>query len=183
MTKRNQRISIWIITIILGLGTLGSFLVVALEYKNYNDQVAAYQKLLTEQKKAAQTTADNSEALSGYSADTFDSSSVNKLNVEVLTPGTGKTVQKTDKVKVSYFGWMPDGTIFDSTTKKGKSDSPIEMALDGFVAGWQDGLAGQNVGSTVRLTIPADKAYGSTGSGIIPANTPLKFIITIHEVV
>lgn len=183
MTKRMQRIAIWIIAIILGLGTIGSLLIVALQYKNYNDEVAEYQKIMTEQKKEAQKTADNSDALAGYSADVFSASDVKKLNVEVLTPGSGKTIKKTDKLKISYFGWMPDGTIFDSTTKKGKTDSSSEMSLNSVITGWQEGLTGQKVGSVVRLTIPSDKAYGENGSGIIPANTPLKFIIIIHEVV
>jgi peptidylprolyl isomerase len=50
------------------------------------------------------------------------------------------------------------------------------------IKGWTDGLAGQRVGSTVKLTIPADQGYGATGSGIIPANAPLQFIVVIHSI-
>ena len=56
------------------------------------------------------------------------------------------------------------------------------MSLSGVIKGWTEGLTGVKVGSTVRLTIPADKAYGAQGSGIIPANAPLEFIVQVHKI-
>ena len=52
-----------------------------------------------------------------------------------------------------------------------KQNSEVELAS----------LAGQKVGSVVRLTIPAAQAYSTQGSGIIPANAPLEFIVEIHS--
>ena len=185
-TPKSQRIGIWIIAIVLMTGTLGSFLVMGLSINNQKiDQVAqqkTYDEYLKQQKAAAQLNASNSEPLVGYAARTFDASSVDKLKVEVLVGGTGATVKTTDTIDASYFGWTSDGVIFDSSKKKSTDDKAIDFPLSNVISGWSEGLAGQKVGSTVRLTIPADKAYGSQASGIIPANSPLEFIVEIHSI-
>lgn len=185
-TPKSQRIGIWIIAIVLMMGTLGSFLVMGLSLNNQKIDAAAQQKqydqYLEQQKLAAKLSADNSDPLVGYTARTFDASNVTKLNVEVLTEGTGDTIKTTDKVNVSYFGWLSDGTIFDSSKKKSTDDKPIEFALNSVISGWTEGLAGQKVGSAIRLTIPAEKAYGTQAQGIIPANSPLEFIVEIHSI-
>lgn len=185
-TPKSQRIGIWIIAIVLMAGTLGSFLVMGLSINNQKidqtKQQKEYDQYLKQQKLAAQLNADNSESLEGYTARTFDSDSVTKLQVEVLTTGTGATIKATDSINSSYFGWTSDGKIFDSSKKKSTADKPATFSLEGVIPGWTEGLTGQKVGSIVRLIIPADKAYGAQGSGIIPADSPLEFIVQIHSV-
>lgn len=187
-TPRSQRIGIWIIAIVLTIGTLGSFLVMVLSIKNQSIDNAEYQKQYTEylakQKKAAQTNADNSESFSSdYSAAAFDAASVTELKVETLVQGTGATISATDSINASYFGWTADGVIFDSSKKKdATADTPMTFALSDVIAGWTEGLSGVKVGSVLKLTIPADKAYGATGSGIIGANSPLQFIVQVHSI-
>lgn len=190
-TTRAQQIGIWIIAVVLTVGTIGSFIVLILANDNsakdkttsqadYAKQLADY---TAQQKAAAQTNADNSVALSGYSAATFDPAAVTALQKEILVDGTGDEVKSTDSINASYFGWTSDGVIFDSSTKKDTNkDTPVTFSLGSVIKGWTDGLAGQRVGSTVKLTIPADQAYGATGSGIIPANAPLQFIVVIHSI-
>ena len=104
------------------------------------------------------------------------------LKADVLVQGTGDTVKSTDSINASYFGWTSDGVIFDSSKKKNTSDAPVTFALSGVIKGWTTGLTGVKVGSIVKLTIPADQGYGTTGSGIIPANAPLQFIVDIHKI-
>ena len=189
-TPKSQRIGIWIIAIVLTVGTLGSFLAMGLSPGNQKiDEIQQqkdyeeYIKQMTEQQKvAAQANADNSEALVGYSARTFDPASVTELKVEVLTEGTGEAVKANDSINSSYFGWASDGKIFDSSKKKNAEDVPATFALNGVISGWTEGLTGIKVGSVVRLTIPAEKAYGADGSGIITANSPLEFIVQIHAI-
>jgi len=187
---RGQQIGIWTIAIVMLVGTLGSFAVMILQNDNsasdtatkqadYEKQLAEYTK---QQKEAAQTNAANSEALPGYSAATFDAASVTALKKEILVAGTGEEVKSTDSIKASYFGWLSDGTIFDSSKKKDADDAPATFPLSGVIKGWTEGLAGQRVGSVVKLTIPGDLGYGATGSGIIPANAPLEFIVQIHSI-
>lgn len=185
-TPRSQRIGILVIAIVLMTGTLGSFLVMGLSINNNKIDQAQYEKdneqLLEQQKLVAQLNADNSEALVGYEARTFDPKSVTRLNVEILTEGTGEAVKATDSINSSYFGWSSDGKIFDSSKKKNADDKPATFPLNQIIAGWTEGLTGVKVGSVVRLTIPPEKAYGTYGSGIITANSPLEFIVQIHKI-
>lgn len=190
-TTRAQQIGIWIIAIVLTVGTIGSFIVLILandnSAKDSASQQADYAKQLADytaqQKAAAQTNADNSLPLSGYSAEAFDPASATALQKDILVAGTGDEVKSTDSINASYFGWTSDGKVFDSSTKKDTNkDTPVTFSLSSVIKGWTDGLTGQRVGSTVKLTIPADQAYGTTGSGIIPANAPLQFIVVIHSI-
>lgn len=184
-TTNSQRIGIWIIAGVLLVGTLGSFIAMMLAPANQQidaneqeKQLAAYQE---QQKAAAEERAKTVEPLDGHSAAPFDAASVKELQKEVLVQGTGETVKETDTINVSYFGWLSDGRIFDSSKVKG-TNTPIDLPLTGVISGWTEGLKGEKVGSTVKLTIPAAKAYGSQSSGIIPANSPLTFIVIINGI-
>jgi FKBP-type peptidyl-prolyl cis-trans isomerase len=185
-TPRSQRFGIWVIAIVLTLGTLGSFLVMALSVQNQAadqaQQQKEYDEYVEQQKVAAQLNADNSEALPGYEARTFDPDSVTNLSIEILNEGTGEVVKSTDSISTSYFGWLSDGKIFDSSKKKGVDNKQTTFSLERVIPGWTEGLTGVKVGSIVRLTVPSDKAYGVQGSGIIDANSPLEFIIEIHSI-
>lgn len=185
-TPKSQRIGIWIIAIVLTIGTLGSFLAMILGNQNQAaDQIQqqkAYNDSLAQQKAASQLNADNSEALPEYNVNTFDPTKVDKLKVEILKDGSGDAIKATDSINSSYFGWSSNGKIFDSSKKKGVNDKPITFPLSGVIPGWTEGLTGVKVGSVVRLMIPADKAYGAQGSGIITANSPLEFIVEIHKI-
>lgn len=189
-TSRAQQVGIWIIAIVLTVGTIGSFAAIVLQNDNqasdqarqqadYNQQLEEYQK---QQKAAAEANAANSEPLDGYSAKPFDELEAATLKTTVLKQGEGASVQESDTIKASYFGWLADGRIFDSSNKKDAADVPISFPLTGVIEGWTKGLAGQKVGSVVELAIPAAQAYGPNGSGIIPANAPLKFIVIINAV-
>ena len=169
-TPRSQRIGIWIIAIVLAVGTLASFVAVALGISN----------------TPATNTPTNTPpivrlALTGYESRTFDASAAKSLNVDVLTTGTGETIKSADTVNVSYFGWTADGKIFDSSQITASDDSPIDLSLSSVITGWTEGLTGQKVGSVLRLTIPAEKAYGPQAAGDIAANSPLEFIVEIHS--
>lgn len=186
-----QQVGIWIIAVVLTVGTIGSFVAIVLANDNQaKDSVtsqADYAKQLEEyqaqQKAAAEENAANSIAINGYESSAFDAASVTSLQKEILVAGTGDEVKSTDSIKASYFGWITDGKIFDSSTKKDTgTDTPVTFPLSGVITGWTNGLAGQRVGSTVKLTIPSDQGYGAAGSGVIPANAPLVFIVVIHSI-
>jgi FKBP-type peptidyl-prolyl cis-trans isomerase len=185
-SAKGQRIGIWIIAIVMVVGTIGSFVVIILSNQNATNDAATAAKTTAanaaEATQEADANAANSVALTGYTARTFDPN-VTALNVDTLVQGTGQTLSATDTVNVSYFGYLSDGTIFDSSAKKSPAgDTPISLSLSGVISGWTQGLTGVKVGSVVRLTIPADLAYGSTAQGIIPANAPLEFIIEVHSI-
>jgi FKBP-type peptidyl-prolyl cis-trans isomerase FkpA/FKBP-type peptidyl-prolyl cis-trans isomerase FklB len=169
------------------IGTIGSFAVIILANNNdKQDQIQATteaESIAKQQEDAAKANAANSEGFDGYTARTFDAAAVTALGVETLVQGTGDTIKATDSINSSYFGWISDGTIFDSSKKKNASDdAPITFPLSGVIQGWTQGLTGVKVGSVVRLSIPADLAYGPSGSGVIPANSPLEFIVKINKI-
>ncbi len=186
-TPRSQRIGIWIIAILMLLGVFGTSAAMMLSPKiqsiDQAQQKKDYEKYLEQQNKAIQANADNSEPLAGYSSRIFDANSVTKLNVEVLKRGTGPKIKETDSISSSYFGWTSNGKIFDSSKKKSADDKAISFSLSGVIPGWTNGLTGIEEGSVVRLTIPADLAYGPQVSVTIPANSPLEFIVEIHKIV
>ena len=99
------------------------------------------------------------------------------LIVQPLIQGDGDTVGEHDSVTVNYTGWLAsDGKQFDSSWDRGTSTS---FSLNQVVVGWKQGLAGQKVGSQVLLIIPPSLGYGSQGTGSIPANATLIFVVDI----
>jgi FKBP-type peptidyl-prolyl cis-trans isomerase len=121
------------------------------------------------------------QPLEGYSATAFDAASVTELKVETLKEGDGKAATAESTVNANYFGWTSDGKIFDSTNKGGTA-TPIDFPLNGVIAGWTEGLTGVKQGSVVKLTIPAEKAYGAEDKGDGRPFGPLEFIVELKEV-
>lgn len=183
-TSTHQRVFIWIIAIVMAVGTLGTYFAMILSNNNgavsqnsdadLQRQIEEYQKQLEEQQKANQP-------LPGYEATPFDKASVTELKVETLKEGSGKQATAESTVEANYFGWTSDGKIFDSSNKNG-TVQPIEFGLNGVIAGWTEGLTGVKEGSIVKLTIPSNKAYGEQGASTIGPNEPLAFIVELRTV-
>ena len=105
-----------------------------------------------------------------------------ELVVEDLVEGESEpAVAVGDTVTVHYTGaLMSNGAVFDSSVGRG----PFTTPLSGVIAGWQEGLIGMKVGGQRRLLIPAEKAYGATGSGsTIPPDSDLVFDVELIEIV
>ncbi len=87
--------------------------------------------------------------------------------------GTGsKPVANDAEVTVNYKGYFLDDKVFD------KNDS-VYFQLNQVIQGWSDGLKEFKTGTTGKLFIPSALAYGSTGSGAIPADEPVAFDIKL----
>ena len=84
-------------------------------------------------------------------------STASGLQYKILTQGTGKTPAATDKVKVHYEGRLIDGTVFDSSYKRGE---PTSFGVKQVIAGWTEALQLMPVGSKWELYIPYQLAYG-----------------------
>ena len=99
-----------------------------------------------------------------------------KVLVKTLKQGDGALVCPGATIKANYVGTLWDGTVFDSSYKRGE---PSEFSLDQVVKGWTYGLAHTHVGDRVELVIPASLGYGSQAAGDIPANSTLVFVVDI----
>lgn len=141
-------------------------------------QQADLMRQIEEQQQAAQ---QPKEALPGQDASPFDAASVTELVVDVLQEGDGPAATAESTVSANYFGWTSDGSIFDSTNNGG-TVTPIDFPLSGVIEGWTKGLTGIKQGSTVKLTIPGDMAYGNEDTGTGRPFGPLAFIVELKEV-
>jgi peptidylprolyl isomerase len=75
----------------------------------------------------------------------------------VLTAGTGTTHPDAwDHVTVHYTGWTTDGSMFDSSIRRGK---PSTFPLNRVIPGWTEGVQLMVVGEQRRLWIPVELAY------------------------
>ncbi|RYX78731.1 hypothetical protein EON76_03380 [bacterium] len=181
-TSRSQRIGIWVIAVVMVVGTIGSFFVVVLQNKNSAVDQASQEKLLADYKAQQAAAQAKNRPLDGYAAEAFDPASVTELKAENVVEGTGAEATLESGLVLNYFGWTSDGKIFDSTNKEGVTTPTDQLKLSGVIEGWKEGLVGKKAGSVVKLTIPADKAYGSTDTGMGSPVGPLMFIVEIKEV-
>lgn len=103
-----------------------------------------------------------------------------KLRVSLLQAGSGKKIVSGDNVVMKYTGvvWDQESSVFDSTWTKNQAVL-IKVAKGSVVPGFEKGLVGQKVGSQVLLVIPPKEAYGAAGSGAVPANATIIFVVDI----
>ncbi|MGH8618023.1 MAG: FKBP-type peptidyl-prolyl cis-trans isomerase [Burkholderiales bacterium] len=102
-----------------------------------------------------------------------------KLIIEELTVGAGAAATAGQHVTVHYTGWLTDGTKFDSSKDRG---DPFDFPLGKghVIKGWDEGVAGMQVGGKRKLTIPPAMGYGARGAGgVIPPNAVLVFEVEL----
>ncbi len=102
------------------------------------------------------------------------------LQYMVLEAGLGKHPSATDNVKCHYEGRLIDGTVFDSSYRRGE---PATFPLNGVISGWTEGLQLMGEGAKFRFFIPYNLAYGSRGAGAsIPPYAALIFDVELIQV-
>ena len=101
--------------------------------------------------------------------------------VKALKEGTGATPTAASTVKVHYHGTLPDGTVFDSSVKRGE---PATFPLSGVIKCWTEGVQQIKVGGKSRLVCPSNIAYGDRGSPpTIKPGATLVFEVELLEIV
>jgi FKBP-type peptidyl-prolyl cis-trans isomerase len=131
------------------------------------------------QPQAAQPSAAPSSAAPASPGQT---AAATALKIVDKTVGTGPAAKAGDMVTVDYTGWLTDGTKFDSSIDAG---TPFQFTLGKgeVIPGWDQGVAGMQVGGVRTLTIPPDLAYGTQGAGgTIPSNATLVFEIKLLRI-
>ena len=102
------------------------------------------------------------------------------LQYEIINVGLGKKPAATDRVQCHYEGTLIDGTVFDSSIKRGQ---PAVFGVSQVIAGWVEALQLMGEGSKWRLYIPYDLAYGANGAGeMIPPYSALIFDVELIKV-
>jgi peptidylprolyl isomerase len=104
-----------------------------------------------------------------------------KLEVVDIVEGDGAEAKAGDAVTVQYVGVGYDSKEeFDSSWSR---NEPATFGLDEVIAGWGQGIPGMKVGGRRELTIPANLAYGPTGSPpLIGPNETLIFVVDLVAV-
>lgn len=147
---------------------------------------AEAQKIVTDflQKQEEEKGKEAREAGEAFLADNATKEGVvalpSGLQYLVLEEGNGKKPAATDQVKCHYEGRLIDGTVFDSSYRRGE---PATFPLNGVIAGWTEGLQLMGEGAKHRLFIPYNMAYGTRGAGAsIPPYAALVFDVELIEV-
>lgn len=189
-TSKSQRIGIWVIAVVLTVGTIGSFFIAILandnaqvDQKGTQEQQERLQKLVADYQAKVQ--AQNDELSKQYypvlsqftnQVGSFNADDVKSVSFVDLKVGDGEEIKDDTKYSAYYIGWNPEGKIFDQSIDGTKLKAPIPGS--GLIAGWTEGVKGMKIGGVRVLSINADKAYGDKGSGdLIPPHTPIKFVV------
>ncbi len=102
------------------------------------------------------------------------------LQYEVITEGTGPKPTAYNKVTCHYHGTLTDGTVFDSSVKRGQ---PASFPLNQVISGWTEGLQLMGTGSKWRFFIPPHLGYGDRQVGpVIGPNSTLIFEVELLDI-
>ena len=102
------------------------------------------------------------------------------VQYKVIKEGNGAMPKDTSLVTVNYEGRLIDGTVFDSSYKRGESAT---FPLNGVIAGWTEGVQLMSEGAKYRFFIPYQLAYGERGAGAaIPPFAALVFDVELIKV-
>ncbi len=104
------------------------------------------------------------------------------LQYEILVEADGPKPTSQDEVVVHYEGRLQQtGEVFDSSRSRGQE---VTFPLRGLIPGWVEALQLMPVGSSWRLYIPPQLAYGEQGGGaLIGPNQTLIFDVELLGIV
>uniref|UniRef100_A0A0D9WSY6 peptidylprolyl isomerase n=1 Tax=Leersia perrieri TaxID=77586 RepID=A0A0D9WSY6_9ORYZ len=103
--------------------------------------------------------------------------------------GTGAAAAQGQLIRAHYTGRLEDGTVFDSSYKRGKPLT-FRVGVGEVIKGWDQGIVGGEgippmlAGGKRTLKLPPELAYGARGAGcrgweptscVIPPNSTLLF--------
>lgn len=102
------------------------------------------------------------------------------LKYRVLRKSKKDKPTASDSVEVHYKGWLDNGSIFDSSYRRGEK---ISFPLNRVIPGWTEGMQLVGEGGMIELEIPSKLGYGLRGvPGTIPPDSTLHFIVELYDV-
>ena len=108
------------------------------------------------------------------------------LSARILKAGDGQAAAAGDSVEVHYTGWLYDpeaaenrGDKFDSSVDRGQRFQ-FPLGAGRVIKGWDQGVAGMQIGEVRELTIAPEMGYGDRGAGnVIPPGATLVFEVEL----
>ena len=101
------------------------------------------------------------------------------VQYKVIKEGNGAMPKDTSLVTVNYEGRLIDGTVFDSSYKRGQA---VDLRANQVIKGWTEALVHMPAGSVWEVYIPQELAYGEREQGQIKPYSPLGFKIELIKV-
>lgn len=101
------------------------------------------------------------------------------LLYKVLKKTDGAQPSDTAQVEVHYEGRLIDGTVFDSSYKRGETAT---FGLNQVIKGWSEAVKLMHVGEEIEACLPYNLAYGERGTRGIPPYATLIFKIQLVSI-
>jgi FKBP-type peptidyl-prolyl cis-trans isomerase FkpA len=126
-------------------------------------------------------------AASGFSAElgidtTALATTESGLRYVDVSKGQGEEAAAGRTATVHYTGWLTNGKKFDSSRDRNEPFS-FTIGAQQVIAGWDEGVAGMQVGGRRKLVIPPELGYGPAGAPPdIPPNSILVFDVELMDV-
>ena len=121
----------------------------------------------------------NAEFLAQYAKQKGVKSTASGLLYKVVKQGDGAMPADTSQVEVHYEGRLIDGSVFDSSYKRGETAT---FGLNQVIKGWSEAVKLMKVGSEYEICLPYNLAYGERGTRGIPPFSTLIFKIELKSI-
>ena len=104
-----------------------------------------------------------------------------------LKKGEGAYPSEGDYVVINYSAFFLNGTMFDTTEKKGGKPLSFRYGRKQIIPGIESVLESMQPGGERTCTIPAEYAYGKKGvcvgdQCLVPPDTPVRYAIKLKSV-
>lgn len=121
----------------------------------------------------------NADFLKNYAKQKGVKSTASGLLYKVIKEGDGAIPTDTSEVEVHYEGKLVDGTVFDSSYKRGETAT---FAVNQVIKGWSEAVKLMKVGAEYEVCLPYEIAYGERGTRGIPPYSTLIFKIELKSI-
>ena len=121
----------------------------------------------------------NADFLKNYAKQKGVKSTPSGLLYKVIKEGDGAMPTDTSEVEVHDEGKLVDGTVFDSSYKRGQTAT---FAVNQVIKGWSEAVKLMKVGAEYEVCLPYEIAYGERGTRGIPPYSTLIFKIELKSI-